>query len=67
MMDVLKELVLSMLGIVMALATLIGIIAILVLPYILIGWLIWFFLSPISETLAMALIIGLAIIWALGK
>ena len=66
-MDVLKELVLSMLGIVMALVILIGIIAILVLPYILIGWLIWFFLSPISETLAMALIIGLAIIWALGK
>lgn len=64
-MDVLKELVLSMLGIVMALATLVGIIAILVLPYILLGWLIWLFLSPISETLAMALIIGLAIIWAL--
>lgn len=66
-MDVLKELVLSMLGIVMALAILVGIIVLLVLPYILIGWLIWIFLSPISETLAMALIIGLAIIWALNK
>lgn len=66
-MDALIGFVLSMLGIVMALATLIGIIALLVLPYILLGWLIWFFLSPISETLAMALIIGLAIIWAFTK
>ena len=66
-MDVLIGFALSMLGIVMGLVILVGIIALLVLPYILIGWLIWFFLSPISETLAMALIIGLAIIWALGK
>ena len=66
-MDALIGFVLSMLGIVMGLVILIVIIALSVLPYILIGWLIWFFLSPISETLAMALIIGLAIIWALGK
>lgn len=66
-MDALIGFVLSMLGIVMGLVILIGIIALLVLPYILIGWLIWFFLAPISETLAMALIIGLAIIWAFNK
>lgn len=66
-MDVLIGFVLSMLAMVIGLATLVAIIALLVLPYILIGWLIWFFLSPISETLAMTLIIGLAIIWAFGK
>ena len=66
-MNALIGLALSMLAIVMGLATLVGIIALLVLPYILIGWLIWFFLSPISETLAMALIIGLAILWAFEK
>lgn len=56
-----------LIGVIAALAILVGIIVLLVLPYILIGWLIWIFLSPISETLAMALIIGLAIIWALNK
>ena len=66
-MDALKELILSVLGIVIGLATAVAIIVLLVLPYILIGWLIWFFLSPISETLAIVLIIGLAIIWAYGK
>ena len=66
-MDALIGLVLSMLAIVMGLATLVVIIALLVLPYILIGWLIWFFLSPISETLAIALIIGIAILWAFEK
>ena len=66
-MDVFKEVVLSMLAIVIGLATVIGIIVLSVLPYILLGWLIWFFLAPISETLAMVLIIGLAIIWAFGK
>lgn len=66
-MDVLKELILSMLAIVIGLATAVAIIVLLILPYILLGWLIWFFLAPISETLAMVLIIGLAIIWAFGK
>ena len=66
-MNALIGLALSMLAIVMGLATLVGIIALLVLPYILIGWLIWFFLSPISETLAIALIIGIAILWAFEK
>lgn len=66
-MNALIGLVLSMLAIVMGLTTLVVIIALLVLPYILIGWLIWFFLSPISETLAIALIIGIAILWAFEK
>ena len=66
-MDALIGLALSMLAIVMGLATVVAIIALLVLPYILIGWLIWFFLSPISETLAIALIIGIAILWAFEK
>ena len=66
-MDALIGLVLSMLAIIMGLTTLVVIIALLVLPYILIGWLIWFFLSPISETLAVTLIIGLAILWAFEK
>ena len=66
-MELLIGLVLSMLAIVTGLATLVAIIALLLLPYILIGWLIWFFLSPISETLAIALIIGLAILWAFEK
>ena len=66
-MDALIGLVLSMLAIIMGLATLVVIIALLVLPYIIIGWLIWFFLSPISETLAIALIIGIAILWAYEK
>ena len=66
-MNALIGLVLSMLAIIMGLATLVVIIALLVLPYILIGWLIWFFLSPISETLAIALIIGIAILWAFEK
>ena len=56
-----------MLAIVTGLATLVVIFALLALPYILIGWLIWFLLSPISETLAIALIIGLAIIWVFEK
>ena len=66
-MDALIGLALSMLAIVMGLATVVAIIALLVLPYILIGWLIWFFLSPISETLAITLIIGIAILWAFEK
>ena len=66
-MDALIGLALSMLAIVMGLATVVAIIALLVLPYILIGWLIWFFLSPISETLAIALIIGIAIRWVFEK
>ena len=66
-MDALIGLALSMLAIVMGLAIVVAIIALLVLPYILIGWLIWFFLSPISETLAIALIIGIAILWAFEK
>ena len=66
-MDLLIGLVLSVLAIITGFATLVGIIALLLLPYIIIGWLIWFFLSPISETLAIALIIGLAIIWVFEK
>ena len=66
-MDALIGLDLSMLAIVMGLATVVAIITLLALPYILIGWLIWFFLSPISETLAIALIIGIAIIWVFEK
>ena len=66
-MDALIGLALSMLAIIMGLTTVVAIIALLVLPYILIGWLIWFFLSPISETLAIALIIGIAIIWVFEK
>lgn len=66
-MDTLIGLVLSVLAIIMGFATFIAIFTLLLLPYIVIGWLIWFFLSPISETLAMALIIGLAILWAFEK
>ena len=66
-MDLLIGLVLSVLAIVTGFATLVAIIALLLLPYIVIGWLIWFFLSPISETLAIVLIIGLAIIWVFEK
>ena len=66
-MDTFIGLVLSMLAIIMGLATFVAIFALLLLPYIVIGWLIWFFLSPISETLAMALIIGLAILCAFEK
>ena len=66
-MNALIGLALYMLAIVMGLATVVAIIALLILPYILIGWLIWFFLSPISETLAIALIIGIAIIWVFEK
>lgn len=66
-MDLLIGLVLSTLAIIMGFATFIAIFALLLLPYILIGWLIWFFLSPISETLAIALIIGLAILWAFER
>ena len=66
-MDLLIGLVLSILAIVTGVATLVGIFALLLLPYIIIGWLIWFLLSPISETLAIALIIGIAILWAFEK
>ena len=66
-MELLIGLVLSMLAIVTGFATLVGIVALLLLPYIVIGWLIWFLLSPISETLAVTLIIGLAILWAFEK
>ena len=66
-MDTFIGLVLSMLAIIMGVATFVAIFALLLLPYIVIGWLIWFFLSPISETLAMALIIGLAILCAFEK
>lgn len=66
-MDLFVGLVLSILAIITGFATLVGIIALLLLPYIIIGWLIWFFLSPISETLAITLIIGLAIIWVFEK
>lgn len=66
-MELLVGLILSVLAVVTGFATLVGIVALLALPYILIGWLIWFLLSPISETLAIALIIGIAIIWAFEK
>lgn len=66
-MDLLVGLVLSLLAIVTGVATLVGIVALLLLPYIIIGWLIWFFLSPISETLAIALIIGIAILWVFER
>lgn len=66
-MDIFIGLVLSTLAIIMGFATFIAIIALLLLPYIIIGWLIWVFLSPISETLAMALIIGLAILWTFER
>lgn len=65
--DLLIGLVLSTLAILMGFATFVAIFALLLLPYIIIGWLIWFLLSPISETLALALIIGIAILWAFEK
>ena len=66
-MELFIGLVLAMLAIVTGLATLVAIFALLALPYIVIGWLIWFLLSPISETLAIALIIGIAIIWVFER
>ena len=66
-MELLIGLILSVLAVVTGFATLVGIVAILLLPYIVIGWLIWFLLSPISETLAIALIIGIAILWAFER
>ena len=66
-MVLLIGLILSVFAVVTGFATLVGIVAILLLPYIVIGWLIWFLLSPISETLAIALIIGIAILWAFER
>lgn len=66
-MELLIGLILSVLAVVTGFATLVGIVALLLLPYIVIGWLIWVLLSPISETLALALIIGIAILWAFEK